>query len=58
MLHMCVCMHSRFVENHSIRILEDGPLIFEVVLSQSRLELMKCEPQSGAPENNGKACGM
>jgi hypothetical protein len=30
---MCVYMHSRFVENHSIRILEDGPLISEVVLS-------------------------
>jgi hypothetical protein len=27
-------MHSRFVENHSIWILEDGPLISEVVLSQ------------------------
>jgi hypothetical protein len=27
-------MHSRFVENHPIRILEDGPLIFEGVLAQ------------------------
>jgi hypothetical protein len=34
MLRMCVYMHSRFVENHPIRILEDGPLIFEVLLSQ------------------------
>jgi hypothetical protein len=34
MLSMCVYMHSRFVENHPIRILEDGPLISEVVLSQ------------------------
>jgi hypothetical protein len=34
MLHMCVCMHSRFIENHSIRILEDGSLISEVVLLQ------------------------
>jgi hypothetical protein len=34
MLHMCVYMHSRFVENHSIWILEDGPLISEGVLSQ------------------------
>jgi hypothetical protein len=34
MLHMCVCMHSRFVENQPIQILEDGPLISEVVLSQ------------------------
>jgi hypothetical protein len=30
-----VCLlHSRFVENHPIWILEDGPLISEVVLSQ------------------------
>jgi hypothetical protein len=35
MLRMCVYMHSRFVENHPIRILEDGPLISEVVLSQA-----------------------
>jgi hypothetical protein len=34
MLRMCVYMHSRFIENHPIRILEDGLLIFEVVLSQ------------------------
>jgi hypothetical protein len=34
MFRMCVYMHSRFVENHLIRILEDGPLIFEGVLSQ------------------------
>jgi hypothetical protein len=34
MLRMCVYMHSRFVENHPIRILEDGPRISEVVLSQ------------------------
>jgi hypothetical protein len=32
---MCVYMHSRFVENHPIRILEDEPLISEGVLSQS-----------------------
>jgi hypothetical protein len=37
MLHVCVCMHSRFVENHPIRILEDGLLISEVVLSHSAL---------------------
>jgi hypothetical protein len=35
MLCMCVYMHSRFIENHSIRILEDRLLISEVVLSQS-----------------------
>jgi hypothetical protein len=34
MLRMCVYMHSRFVENHPIRILEDGPLISDGVLSQ------------------------
>jgi hypothetical protein len=34
MLHMCVYMHSRFIENHPIQILEDGSLISEVVLSQ------------------------
>jgi hypothetical protein len=28
-------MHSHFVESHPIRILEDGPLISEVVLSHS-----------------------
>jgi hypothetical protein len=25
MLRMCVYMHSRFIENHPIRILEDDP---------------------------------
>jgi hypothetical protein len=35
MLRMCVYMYSRFIENHPIRILKDGPLIFEVVLSQN-----------------------
>jgi hypothetical protein len=34
-LNASVYMHSRFVENHLIRILEDGPLISEVVLSHS-----------------------
>jgi hypothetical protein len=36
MLRMCVYMHSRFVENHPIRILEDRPLISEGVLSQAQ----------------------
>jgi predicted RNA-binding protein YlxR (DUF448 family) len=36
MLRMCVYMHSRFDENHLIRILEDGPLISEMVLSHPR----------------------
>jgi hypothetical protein len=35
MLRMCVYMHSRFIENHLIPILEYGPLISEVVLSQN-----------------------
>jgi hypothetical protein len=34
MLRMCVYMHSHFIENHLIQILEDEPLISEVVLSQ------------------------
>jgi hypothetical protein len=34
MLRMRVCMHSCFIENHLIQILEDGLLISEVVLSQ------------------------
>jgi hypothetical protein len=37
MLCMCVYMHFRFVENHPIRILEDGPLISEGVVSQSHI---------------------
>jgi hypothetical protein len=39
MLHMCVCMYSRFVENHPIRILDDKHLISKVVLSQSSTDL-------------------
>jgi hypothetical protein len=39
MLRMCVCMHSHFVENRLIRILEDGLLIYEVVLAQLLSEL-------------------
>jgi hypothetical protein len=31
-LYVCL-LHSRFIENHPIWILEDGPLISEVVLS-------------------------
>jgi hypothetical protein len=30
--YMCL-LHSRFIENHVIWILEDGPLIYEVLLS-------------------------
>jgi hypothetical protein len=42
MLRMCVYMHSRFVQNHSIWILEDELLIFEVVLSHSSRGETKC----------------
>jgi hypothetical protein len=42
MLRMCVYMHSRFVENHPIWILKDGPLISEVVLSHDREPLAFC----------------
>jgi hypothetical protein len=34
MLRMCVYMHSHFIENHLIWVLQDGPLISEVVQSQ------------------------
>jgi hypothetical protein len=35
-----VCLlHSRFIENHPIWILEGGPLISEVILSQLVSEL-------------------
>jgi hypothetical protein len=40
MLRMCVYMHSRFIENHLIQILEDGPLISEVVLSHLSTNLI------------------
>jgi hypothetical protein len=33
-LYMCL-LHSRFVKNHPIWILEDGPLISEMILSYS-----------------------
>jgi hypothetical protein len=36
MLRMCVYMHSRFVENHPIQIMEDGPLISKGVLSHAQ----------------------
>jgi hypothetical protein len=36
--YVCL-MHSHFIENHPIWILEDGPLISEVVLSQLVSEL-------------------
>jgi hypothetical protein len=39
MLRMCVCMHFCFIENHLIRIQEDGLLISKVVLSQLVSEL-------------------
>jgi hypothetical protein len=41
MIRMCVYMHSRFIENHPIRILEDGPLISEGGLSQINIEQIK-----------------
>jgi hypothetical protein len=33
-LYVCL-LHSRFIENHLIWILEDRPLISEVILSQA-----------------------
>jgi hypothetical protein len=49
MLHMCVCMHSRFIENHPIRILEDGLLISEVVLSQALSHFVSRLGECGLP---------
>jgi hypothetical protein len=39
---MCVYMHSRFIENHPIRILEDGFLISEGVLSHPPQAMVTC----------------
>jgi hypothetical protein len=41
---MCVYMHSRFVENHPIWILEDRPFVSEVVLSQRVSSRMRTRP--------------
>jgi hypothetical protein len=41
MLRLCVYMHSRFIENHPIQILEDGLLISEVVLSHNLILMMR-----------------
>jgi hypothetical protein len=52
---MCVYMHSHFVENHSIRILEDGPLISEVVLSQPCLGVVsigQVTPEPGSSSSD------
>jgi hypothetical protein len=40
MLRMCVCMHSRFIENHLIRILDDGPLIGGSITVMTLMPLM------------------
>jgi hypothetical protein len=53
MLRMCVYMHSRFVENHPIRILEDGPLISKVVLSH----ICHVSYKSAVVPTSGKRCG-
>jgi hypothetical protein len=51
-LYVCL-LYSRFIENHPILILEDGPLISKVVLSQEpRLYLGKlilCQTNHGDP---------
>jgi hypothetical protein len=49
MLRMCVCMHSRFVKNHPIWILECGLLISEVVLSQGHPLLVRCRVSNLSP---------
>jgi hypothetical protein len=51
MLRMCVYMHSCFIENHPIRILEDGPLISEVALSQNADSKIMDEGLSSADDS-------
>jgi hypothetical protein len=57
MLSMCVCMHYRFVENHPIWILEDGPLISKVVLSHRQTPLLLPQPH-GEPADRSRALPM
>jgi hypothetical protein len=46
MLHMCVFIHSRFIENYLIWILGDRPIISEVLLSHSqKRQCQRCIPQ-------------
>jgi hypothetical protein len=52
---MCVYIHSRFIENHPIRILEDGPLIFEGVLSQCPHHVLKSHELSHKGHHNHDA---
>jgi hypothetical protein len=42
MLRTCFFMHSRIIENHPIRILEDRPLISEGVLSPPPHHVVSC----------------
>jgi hypothetical protein len=45
-----VFAHSRFIENHPVWILEDGPLISEVVLShQPKWRVKSVSPSSTDP---------
>jgi hypothetical protein len=55
MFCMCVYMHSHFVENHSIRILKDGPLISEVVLSH-QLHFIAIFPFWCLDDKGGEEC--
>jgi hypothetical protein len=55
MIRMCVYMHSRFIKNHPIRILEDGPLIFEVLLSQPEPPVRRGGVQSCATHSDIRA---
>jgi hypothetical protein len=55
---MCVYMHFRFVENHLIRILEDEPLISEVVLSQLRDGPLLNRSRNKKSVNSGQMSNM
>jgi hypothetical protein len=49
MLRMRVYMHSRFIENHPIWILEDGHIISKVVLSQPVAATTQSRDVDGGP---------
>jgi hypothetical protein len=55
MLRICVYMHSRFIENHSIWILKDGPLISEGVCHSEGLAGGESGWEDWALEGGGAA---
>jgi hypothetical protein len=58
MLRLFIYMHFRFIENHLFRILEDGPLISEVVLSQLRDGPLLNRSHNKKSANSGQMSNM